>query len=74
MNFKIYLILFLILLLIIFVLQNTQPVDFTFLFFSFKITQVLLLFLTFAVGLVVGILLPDFIKKRKENINNEEKK
>jgi uncharacterized integral membrane protein len=72
MKFKIYLILFLVLLLIVFVLQNTQPVDFTFLFFSFKITQVLLLFLTFALGLIVGILLTDFLKKRKDESNSSE--
>jgi uncharacterized integral membrane protein len=69
MNFKIYLVLFLTLLLIIFVLQNTQQVDFTFLFFSFKIPQMLLIFLTFAFGLIIGILLPDFTKKKNEDKN-----
>lgn len=70
MKTKIYLILGLTFLLIIFVLQNTQTVDFKFLFFSFKITQVLLLFLTFSLGLIIGILLPDFLKKNK---NDKEK-
>lgn len=73
MKFKIYLILFSILLLIIFVLQNTQTVDFTFLFFSFKITQVLLLFLTFALGLIIGILLSDLLNKKKNENNTAEK-
>lgn len=72
MKAKVYLVLFITLLLIIFILQNTEPVNFTFLFFSFKITQVLLLFLTFAFGLIIGILLPDFLKKKNEENNKTE--
>lgn len=73
MKSKIYLIVFLILILIIFVLQNTQQVEFTFLFISFKITQILLLFFTFALGLIIGILLPDLFKERKDEKNSSEK-
>ncbi len=58
MKTKIIIIILLLILLIIFVLQNTATVDIKFWFWDLSIPRALLLFICFAVGLIVGLIIP----------------
>lgn len=64
MKTKVIVVLVLIGLFILFVMQNMDVVNINFLFFSFPISRVLLMFLIFAIGVVVGLMLPSVMKKR----------
>jgi uncharacterized integral membrane protein len=65
MKSKIVIIVLLAVLLIIFVLQNTETVIVKFWFWDASIAQALLLFVTFAVGLIIGLMVPS-AQKRKD--------
>ena len=58
MKTKIAIIIVLIILLIIFVLQNTDKVDVRLWFWDISLPVALLLFVCFAVGLIVGLIIP----------------
>jgi len=58
MKSKIVIIILLAVLLIIFVLQNTEIVIIKFWFWDLSIPRALLLFVTFAVGLIIGLMVP----------------
>lgn len=58
MKTKIAIIIVLIILLIIFVLQNTDKVDVKLWFWDISLPAALLLFVCFAVGLIVGLIIP----------------
>lgn len=58
MKSKIIVIVVLTVLLIIFVLQNTENVVVHFWFWDLSLPRALLLFVTFAVGLIIGLMVP----------------
>ena len=58
MKSKIVIIILLAVLLIIFVLQNTEVVTIKFWFWGMSIPRALLLFVTFAIGLIIGLMVP----------------
>ena len=66
MKTKIAIIIVLIILLIIFVLQNTDKVDVKLWFWDISLPAALLLFVCFAIGLIVGLILPASAKKGKD--------
>lgn len=73
MKAKIIIMLILIGIFILFVIQNIEVVNIHFLFFSFPISQVLLLFIVFAVGVIVGMMLPGLLSDNKKSIKAENK-
>ncbi|MCX8106523.1 MAG: LapA family protein [Ignavibacterium album] len=73
MKAKIIIMLILIGIFILFVIQNIEVVNIHFLFFSFPISQVLLLFIVFAVGVIVGMMLPGLLSDKKQPIKAEDK-
>jgi uncharacterized integral membrane protein len=58
MKTKIVIIIVLAVLLIIFVLQNTEIVIVNFWFWDISLPRALLLFVTFAIGLIIGLIVP----------------
>jgi putative membrane protein len=58
MKAKIIIIVILAVLLIVFVLQNTTMVSIKFWFWELSIPRALLLFVCFAIGLVIGLIIP----------------
>lgn len=73
MKAKVILMLILIGLFILFVVQNTEIVNIHFLFFSFPVSLVLLLFIILAVGIIVGMMLPGILSSKKKitEVNNK---
>lgn len=68
MKAKIIITLILVGIFILFIIQNIEVVNIHFLFFSFPISQVLLLFIVFAIGIIVGMMLPGLLSaKNKTN-------
>ena len=55
----------LIAVVLIFVIQNTQVVEFQFLFWTFSVSRALMLFGTLAVGIIAGFLMA-FPKHRQQ--------
>lgn len=66
MKSKIVVIILLAVLLIIFVLQNTEVVPVKFWFWGISIPRALLLFVTFAVGLIIGLMVPTSRKSKEQ--------
>ena len=62
----------LIAVVLIFVIQNTQIVEFRFLVWAFPISRALMLFGTLAVGIIAGWLLA-FPKRRQQQKNKAKK-
>jgi len=62
----------LIAVVLIFVIQNTQIVEFQFLVWTFPISRALMLFGTLAVGVIAGFLLA-FPKRRQQQKNKTKK-
>jgi uncharacterized integral membrane protein len=58
MKTKILVVIVLIILLIIFVLQNTEVIKVDLFFWDLNIPGALLLFVCFAVGLIIGLIIP----------------
>ena len=54
MNWKIILILALLLMLVIFVVQNYETVSIQFLFWSFQTSRAIMFYVTLALGVVIG--------------------
>ncbi len=65
MKTKIFVIVLLAVLLIIFVLQNTEMVIVNFFFWDISIPRALLIFVCFAMGLVFGVLIPSSGKNKQ---------
>jgi putative membrane protein len=65
MKSKIVVIIVLTVLLIIFVLQNTDIVVVKFWFWDLSLPRALLLFVTFAVGLIIGFMVPTSRKEKR---------
>jgi len=72
MKSKIVVIVVLTVLLIIFVLQNTEVVIVNFWFWDLSLPRALLLFVTFAVGLIIGLMVPTKRKEKKPESENPE--
>jgi len=53
-----------LLLVLIFAVQNTQPVTIRFLVWSLSMSQVLMVFLLFGAGTLFGALLDEIIRRR----------
>ena len=66
MKTKIFVIVLLAVLLIIFVLQNTEMVIVNCFFWDLSIPRALLIFVCFAMGLVFGILIPSSGRNKQE--------
>ncbi|MFN3693425.1 MAG: lipopolysaccharide assembly protein LapA domain-containing protein [Ignavibacterium sp.] len=66
MKAKIIIMLILIGVFILFVIQNIEVVNINFLFFSFQISHVLLLFIVFALGVIIGMMLPAVLNNKKK--------
>jgi uncharacterized integral membrane protein len=62
----------LIAVVLIFVVQNTQVVEFQFLLWTFSISRALMLFGTLAVGIIAGFLLA-FPRRRQQQKNKAQK-
>lgn len=65
MKTKVVVIILLAILLIVFVLQNTEIVNVNFFFWDLSIPRALLVFVCFAVGLVFGLLIPSSRSKKE---------
>jgi uncharacterized integral membrane protein len=56
-------------LFVVFIAQNSQLVELRFLFWSVYLSRVFILLGTFFLGLIVGILIPRFGKKKNKRIS-----
>ena len=65
MKTKVIIIILLAVLLIIFVLQNTETVNINVFFWDLSIPRALLLFVCFAMGLIIGLIIPSSRIKKK---------
>ena len=54
-NIKVYAGLGLLILVVLFTLQNTETVPISFLFWEFRISRVLMILMIFVIGVLVGI-------------------
>lgn len=72
MKAKIVIIILLIVLLIIFVLQNTETVVVKLWFWDMSIPRALLLFVCFAIGLIIGLIVPTSRKGKAVDQENSE--
>ena len=66
MKTKVFVIALLAVLLIIFVLQNTEMVIINLFFWDISIPRALLIFVCFAMGMVIGLLIPSSVKSKQE--------
>jgi len=64
MKTKVIIIIVLAVLLIVFVLQNTETVNVNFFFWDLSIPRALLLFVCFALGLIIGLIIPSSRTKK----------
>ncbi len=63
-NIKAYAGLGLLILVVLFTLQNTETVPISFLFWEFRISRVLMILMIFVIGVLVGIFSSNFLKRR----------
>ncbi len=62
-NIKVYAGLGLLILVVLFTLQNTETVPISFLFWEFRISRALVIFMVFVIGVLVGIS-SNYLKRR----------
>lgn len=67
MKTKVVIIVLLAILLIIFVLQNTEAVKIDFFLWHFNMPMALLLFVCFAVGLIIGLIIPSSGTRKEQD-------
>ena len=65
MSTKFVFILILIGLFVLFIVQNVAVVEITFLFWSFQVSRVLLLFLALLIGMIIGWILHSLAAHRR---------
>ena len=65
MNLKLFLILALICLAVVFIIQNVGVVELTFLFWTLSISRALLMFLILSIGIILGWLLHGSFNQKK---------
>jgi uncharacterized integral membrane protein len=68
MNFKLYTVLVLVGLAVLFIIQNVAVVEVQFIFWSIQVSRALLMFLLLSVGIIAGWLLHSFISFRRGKI------
>ncbi len=64
-NLKVYDGLGLLTLVVLFILQNTETVPISFLFWEFRISRALMIFMVFVIGVLVGIFSSGHYFKRR---------
>jgi putative membrane protein len=65
MSTKAIIVIILVILFLIFVFQNIQTISVNFLAFEISMPRALLLIITFAIGLLIGIFMPYEFKKNR---------
>ena len=71
MNLKLYLILALICLAVVFIIQNVRVVELTFLFWTLSMSRALMMLLILSIGIILGWLLHgSFNKKKTPTVQN----
>ena len=73
MTFRLIVILTLVVLMLIFVVQNVAAVEVTFLAWTVTMSRALLMLLTLAIGVVLGWLLRSYTAYRKSRIATRER-
>lgn len=73
MNFKSVIMLLLLGLFIIACLQNIENISLSLLFWKFEISKLLLLILTLVAGIIIGMIIPNVLKKSNEEKVQEKK-
>jgi uncharacterized integral membrane protein len=74
MNAKSIIVLVLLGLLIIVCIQNVEVIQVDVLFWRFNISKLLLLIITFIIGIFTGILIPGILTKSKAEVKNPQVK
>ena len=64
-NLKAYAGLGLLILVALFILQNTETVPISFLFWEFRISRALMIFMVFVIGVLVGLFSSNYFFKRR---------
>lgn len=67
MNFRLFLVLFLVGLVVLFILQNAVVVEIRFLVWSLAMSRSLLIFLLLAVGVIIGWFLHGYVSHKKSH-------
>jgi uncharacterized integral membrane protein len=65
MNYKLFLILLIASLAVLFIVQNVAVVEIQFMFWSMSMSRSLLMFLMLATGIIIGWFLHAYLKHRK---------
>jgi len=65
MNWKIILVLALLLLLVIFTAQNYETIEIRLLFWSLKTSRAIIIFVTLLIGIVIGWILSYMVRSQK---------
>jgi uncharacterized integral membrane protein len=73
MNFRNISVLILLALFIIVSLQNVEIISVHFLFWKVDISKLLLLIITLVIGILIGMIIPGFLKKSKKEEQIEVK-
>ncbi len=68
MRIKLILSLLLLFIVALFAVQNAAVITIKFLLWEFDISQALMIFLTFAIGLVIGLFIPSVLTKPRPPI------
>lgn len=66
MNFKMPVVLTILMMVVIFTLQNTEVVDISFFFWHFSMSRALMLFIVLAIGLLLGWILGSVKRHEKD--------
>ncbi len=64
-NLKVYAGMGLLILVALFILQNTETVPISFLFWEFRISRALMIFMVFVIGVLVGLFSSSHYFKRR---------
>jgi putative membrane protein len=72
MNARSVIILILLGVFIVLCLQNVEDITIHFLFWSFAISKLLILLLTFIIGIFIGILMVNIMKKESRTDNKQQ--
>ncbi|HEX9253383.1 MAG TPA: lipopolysaccharide assembly protein LapA domain-containing protein [Ignavibacteriaceae bacterium] len=73
MNFKNISLLVLLALFIIVCIQNVEIISVQFLFWKAEISKLLLLIITWIIGLLIGMIIPGFLTKSKKEDKTKDK-
>ncbi len=71
MHFKLVLSLILTSIIILFVIQNVEVVEISFLFWSLAMSRALLLFFVLAAGIIIGWLMHSFLNHQRQSSDED---